>query len=377
MERSRRIKLNIVFPVIIGLITIGLLFFSKGSDITPTQSTQDETFEGVIVSITNETKTQPTGEEYLFQIMDLRITTGSNTDEIIEVVNDSYATQGSVEYREGDRVLVARTIDFEGEEVFYIVDFIRFDSLLIFFGFFAVLAIVIGGRWGSASLIGMGFSFLVIFRFVLPQIMNGHNAILIAIIGSAIIIPVTFGLSHGLNVKTLMAGIGTVITLVITGLIATFAIDFLRLTGYGSEEGIYLRLQLGDIANMQGILLAGVIISSLGVLDDITISQASVVRELKQANKKYGFAQLYKRGMNVGRDHIASLVNTLVLVYAGASLPLMLLFFNSSMSFSEIVNIEMITEEIFRTLVGSIGLILAVPITTLLSAYFYTKDIKK
>jgi len=377
MERSRGTKLNIIFSLILGLIVIALLFPSSRSDIISAQTNPEETFEGVIINVTNETETHPTGEEYLFQVIELEITSGPSVGETIEIVNDTFATQGTVEYRGGDKVLVARTMDFEGEEIFYIVDFVRFDSLLIFFGFFAVLAIVIGGKWGAASLIGMAFSFLVIFRFVLPQILNGNNAILVAILGSAIIIPVTFGLSHGLNAKTVMAGVGTVITLGITGLIAAFSIDFLRLTGYGSEEGIYLRLQLGDIANMQGILLAGVIISSLGVLDDITISQASVVRELKQANKKYGFSELYKRGMNVGRDHIASLVNTLVLVYAGASLPLMLLFFNSSMDFSTIINIEMIAEEIFRTLVGSMGLILAVPITTLLSAYFYTKNVKK
>ncbi len=372
MERNRRFTINIIFSILLGLIVIGLIFFSPDSKL-PARGNAEETFEGVVAEVENTEEEQPTGEKYLFQALQVKIKTGEQSGETLEIVNDSFATQSRVEYESGDKVLIGKTIDFEGNEVYYIMDFLRIDALLVFFGFFAILAIVIGGRWGTASLVGMGFSFLVIYKFVLPQILLGNNAILVAIIGSAIIIPATFALSHGLNAKTLLAGVGTVMTLLITGVIATFAIDLLRLTGYGSEEGIYLRLQLGEVANMQGILLAGVIISSLGVLDDITISQASVVNELKSANKKYGFTQLYKRGMNVGRDHIASLVNTLVLVYAGASLPLMLLFLNSTMSFAEIVNIEMITEEIFRTLVGSIGLILAVPITTLLSAYFYTR----
>jgi uncharacterized membrane protein len=251
---------------------------------------------------------------------------------------------------------------------------VRRDGLIYLFALFVFLAILVGGIWGATSLLGMVFSFFIIFKFILPQILLGKDAILIAIVGSAMIIPVTFSLSHGFKTKTFIAGVGTVFALIITGIVATIAVNLARLSGFGSEEAGFLQSQFGNLLNIKGLLLAGMIISSLGVLDDITISQASVVAELKDANKKYKFADLFKRSMNVGRDHIASLINTLVLVYAGASLPLLLLFVNNPLPFESIVNHEMIAEEIVRTLVGSIGLILAVPITSLLASYYYKNN---
>jgi len=354
------------------LLTLSLFASSISAQTEP----KEEVLEGEVVKVVNMQKEDPLGESYLFQDVEVKIYKGSLKSETINIVNDRISITNTPEYKEGDKVLILHTQNlYDGQDVFYITDYVRRDGLLILFIMFVILAIAIGGKWGVSSLLGMAFSFLVIFKFILPQIIDGKNAVLVAIVGSAIIIPVSFSLSHGLKMKTLIASAGTVIALIATGLLAYFAVNITHLTGFSSEEAAFVQTQLEGAVSTRGLLLAGMIIASLGILDDITISQASVVSELKKANKKYGPGQLFKKGMNVGRDHIASLINTLVLVYAGASLPLLLLFVNNPSPFSEVVNIEMIADEIVRTLVGSMGLILAVPITTFLAAYYYQKKL--
>ncbi|RJR24314.1 YibE/F family protein [Candidatus Microgenomates bacterium] len=252
----------------------------------------------------------------------------------------------------------------------------RRDSLLLLFCLFLVLVVSIAGIRGFMSVLGMGFSFLVIFLFVLPRISSGANPVMIAILGSFFIVPATFFLSHGFNKKTVVAIAGTVVALMFTGLLAGFFVDNARLTGFSSEEAGFLQFHHNGIINIKGLLLAGIIIGVLGVLDDITISQSAVVFQLKDSNPKIKKGELYKRAMSVGKDHISSMVNTLVLVYTGAALPLLLLFINNPRPFSEVINYEIIADEIVRTLVGSVGLILAVPVTTFF-AVFAAKSFKE
>lgn len=158
------------------------------------------------------------------------------------------------------------------------------------------------------------------------------------------------------------------ISLIITGILAAVFIEAAKLTGFASEEAGFLQVVGEGTINIKGLLLAGIIIGVLGVLDDITISQSAIVFQLKEANRNFNSKDLYKRAMNIGKDHISSMVNTLVLVYTGASLPLLLLFVNNPYPFSQVINYEIIADEIVRTLVGSIGLVLAVPITTLIAS---------
>jgi uncharacterized membrane protein len=214
----------------------------------------------------------------------------------------------------------------------------------------------------------MGVSFAVLFTFILPRILAGSNPVGSTIIGSLLIVPVTFVLSHGLNKKTGVAIVGTVIALTATGVLSNIFVNAVKLSGFASEEAGFL-VSLKGMINMKGILLASIIIGALGVLDDITISQSAIVFELKEANRKMMFGELYRRAMNIGQDHISSIVNTLVLVYTGAALPLLLLFINNPHPFREIINYEIIADEAVRTLVGSIGLMLAVPITTFIACF--------
>jgi len=259
----------------------------------------------------------------------LLVTKGSLDGENIYVENGDLPMANMQVYKVGDRVMVNLGQDFKGNDYYVITDYIRRRPMLLLLLLFVVLVILVGRMWGITSLISMGFTFLIIMKLILPQLLAGTDPVFIAIIGSLFIIPVSFYLSHGLNQKTSVAIIGTFISLVITGILASIFVEAAKLTGFASEEAAFLQIDMQGMINIKGLLLAGIIIGTLGVLDDVTISQASVVNQLKQSNKKLSLAQLYQRAMNVGQDHISSMVNTLFLVYAGASLPLLLLFMNN------------------------------------------------
>lgn len=313
-------------------------------------------------------------EWQLYQKLELLVLKGSLKGETIEAESGNLPTSNLPKYKVGDGLIVAYSQDLEGNRVFYITDYIRRNSLLWLFAIFLIISLLIGRWQGLTSLIGLAISFLVIFKFILPQIYNGADPVQIAILASLVIIPVTFLLSHGLNKKTGVAIAGTLAALILTGILANLFVNLSQLTGFASEEAGFLQAYKPGLINMKGLLLAGIIIGVLGILDDITISQAAIVDQLKKANPKLRLKELYKKAMNVGRDHIASMINTLILVYTGAALPLLLLFINNPSPFSQVINYEIIADEVVRTLVGSIGLILAVPITTLIAAWAVDKN---
>jgi uncharacterized membrane protein len=316
----------------------------------------------------------PGSEQYvLSQKLELLVTKGSLAGETLTIETGDLGVPNAPTYQVGDQVMVSFTQDNAGGKLFYISDYVRRDALIGLLVIFLVLTLIIARKRGVFSVLGMVISFAVIFMFVLPRILSGDNPVLIAILGSMVVLPATFFLSHGVNKKTLVAISGTLIALVITGLLAITFVQAAKLTGFSTEEAGFLSFESDQAINMQGLLLAGIIIGVLGVLDDITVSQSAIVFELKSANPKLGIGELYRRAMGVGQDHIASMVNTLVLVYTGASLPLLLLFVNNPRPISEIFNYELIADEVVRTLVGSIGLILAVPITTLIATLVANK----
>jgi uncharacterized membrane protein len=337
---------------------------------------REEILEAEVLSVLEKGKIEIAGSMQEYQKLELLVTKGSLKDQKIIVENGTLPTTSQMVLKKGDKVMLVEGEDFEGNRFYQITDYVRRDSLLLLFCLFLVLVVSIAGIRGFMSVLGMGFSFLVIFLFVLPRISSGANPVMIAILGSFFIVPATFFLSHGFNKKTVVAIAGTVVALMFTGLLAGFFVDNARLTGFSSEEAGFLQFHHNGIINIKGLLLAGIIIGVLGVLDDITISQSAVVFQLKDSNPKIKKGELYKRAMSVGKDHISSMVNTLVLVYTGAALPLLLLFINNPRPFSEVINYEIIADEIVRTLVGSVGLILAVPVTTFF-AVFAAKSFKE
>lgn len=266
-----------------------------------------------------------------------------------------------VQYERGDKVTLQ-----SGQDGWQITGYARSEALSGLFFTFVVVVVLIARVRGLMSLLALAGSFLILFYYTIPAIAGGQNPIVTAILTSAGIVGITFYLAHGLNRKTHAAALGTMITLVVVTALVGYVAEIVHLTGYAREDAVFLANEIKGVS-IGGILIAGMVLGSVGILDDITISQAGIVTELWLANKQLSRFELFQRAMRVGRDHIASLVNTLVLVYTGSALPLILLFHLTKLSYREFVNYEAVAEEIVRMLIGSIGLVLAVPLSTIIA----------
>jgi uncharacterized membrane protein len=269
----------------------------------------------------------------------------------------------------GEQVMVTISRRPEGGVSAYFTDFVRTPSLLWLLLVFVVFSVMISGWKAVRGLLGMALSFAVILGFIIPQILAGKDPVLISVVGSFAVMLLTLYVVYGWTLKTHAAALGTFFALLITGLLANFFMNFTRLTGFGSEDAMFLIQQANFNINLRGLLLGGFLIGALGVLDDLVITQSSVVFELRSAVRELSFRSLYQRAMTVGRDHVAATVNTLVLAYTGVALPMLLLFTLSGQELNTLLNFEFVAEEIVRTLVGSLGLMAAVPLTTLLASW--------
>jgi uncharacterized membrane protein len=266
----------------------------------------------------------------------------------------------------GDRVYLERTVGPTGER-FYISDFIRTGTLFWIAVVFVGLVALVGRGRGLRAVAGTLFSLVVIFAFILPQIMAGRDPVSVSIAGAVVLLAVSTYLVYGWNFKAHAAVAGMILSLALTGVLAWTFVRAARLTGMSEEAG-FLVFELGQTINLQGLVLGGIIIGSLGVLDDICVGQASAVFELANVNRELDWYRLFRSSLNIGRDHIAAMVNTLLLAYVGASMPLMLAFMLYPEPIWRRVNREPVAEEIVRTLVGSVGLTLAVPLTGLIAS---------
>lgn len=295
----------------------------------------------------------------------VRITSGEQSGE--ETVVDIPTGPGAPVVEPGDDVILIYTPDSVSGQQYHIIDHDRAGALWALAVAFA-LAVVAFGRWkGLRSLAALSVTFAVVLLFMVPAILDGSSPILVAVVGSAAIMLVSLYLGHGWNRTTTVAVVGTLASLVVTVLLAEAAVRLTMLNGVLDENTTNLALQYP--IDMSGLLLAGILIGSLGVIDDVTISQAATVDEVAKANPKWGSARLFTSGMRVGRDHLTSVVNTLVLAYAGASLPLLVLIAAANRPLEQVLTSQTIATEIVRSVAGTLGLIAAVPITTWLAAY--------
>jgi uncharacterized membrane protein len=275
------------------------------------------------------------------------------------------------EFSVGDHLRVAKNQLPPGApadvDPYSFVDFERKAPLLWLAIGFGLLVLVFA-RWrGLFSLLGLGCSLVAVFLFVVPALLEGSSALAVATVGSLAVMFLTISLAHGLGPKTIAAMLGTTASLVLTIGLALAFTDLAHLTGLSSEESTLLLVGRSDLS-LEGLVIAGMIIGALGVLDDVTVSQASAVMALRRANPGLRFRQLYREAFSVGRDHVAATVNTLALAYAGASLPVLLVFSVGGVELAEAVNREAVAQQLVAMLVGSVGLITAVPVTTALAS---------
>ncbi|MFD5630658.1 YibE/F family protein [Streptomyces sp. NPDC127072] len=300
----------------------------------------------------------------------IRVDTGSDKGRTFtEIVQPDQSRQ----LEEGEKVVVAYEPSAPKDLQYSVSDVNRRIPMTVLAGIFALVVVVVGRMRGVMALIALAVSFMILTFFILPAILQGSNPLVVAVIGSSAIMLIALYMCHGLSARTSVAVIGTLLSLILIGLLGSVFIDWASLTG-NTDDNTGLIHGLYPSIDMSGLLLAGVIIGSLGVLDDVTVTQTSAVWELHEANPAMGWRGLYRAGIRIGRDHIASVVNTLVLAYAGAALPLLLLFSIAQSSVGAVANSELVAEEIVRTLVGSIGLVAAVPVTTALAALVVSAD---
>lgn len=277
--------------------------------------------------------------------------------------------------RPGTRIVLARYLeDGQDDEVWAWLDYARSVPLGLLAAAYALAVVLVAGFRGFRALLGLGFAFVVIAVFMLPAMLQGKDALAVGVVGSAAIMFLVLYLAHGFSHRTTTALLGTFAGLAMTAALGTVATHYARLDGIATEESYRLAMLTGQLdgATLRGVFLAGVVLAGLGVLNDVTITQASAVWELRAADPTASRRQLFVRGMRIGRDHIASTVYTIAFAYAGASLPVLLLVQVYRMPTSQVLFSAEIAEEIVRTAAGSIGLVLAIPLTTIIAALVVT-----
>ncbi|WP_374100611.1 YibE/F family protein [Streptomyces sp. 7-21] len=300
----------------------------------------------------------------------VEITTGPHAGRTYTEIVPPDATRS---YHEGQDVIVAYAPDAPAELQYSITDVDRQAPMLLLAAVFALAVVAVGRLRGVLALVALVVSFLVLTLFILPAILRGSNPLLVAVVGGSVIMLVTMYVTHGVNARTSVSVVGTLISLLLIGLLGSAFIDWASLSGNTDDQTGLVHALYPDI-EIRGLLLAGILIGSLGVLDDVTVTQTSSVWELRQAEPGASWRKTYRAAMRIGRSHIASVVNTLVLAYAGAALPLLLLFTIAQSGVSTVAFSELVAEEIVRTLIGSIGLVASVPLTTLLAALVTAAD---
>lgn len=326
-----------------------------------------EVVKAEVVSIESVVEREVTGTGTTVEVQTLRarINSGVREGVVVEFDNDL------VTLKEGDRIFLNRLVTINDSEYYVFKDVDRRMYLVILAALFAVLLLAFAGMQGLRALLSLIASVGAIIFVLVPALLAGYNPALASlVIAGAILAFALFG-THGFNARSTIAFLGTFAAVVVTCGIAALFVHLTRLTGFGSDASIYLNFSTGGALDFAGLLLGSIIIGILGVLDDVSITQASVVQELKHANSALGFRELYGRAIRVGRDHVGSLVNTLALAYVGVSLPLVLLYANAGSDAFLSLNQEVIAAELVRIFVGSIGLILAVPFTTLAAAWWF------
>lgn len=277
------------------------------------------------------------------------------------------------ELKVGDKVYL--TIDERMEEpLVYVSGIQRHTSLLVLAIIFLLLIVLVGKKQGIKTIISLGVTVAIIFVWALPSIINGASPLWVAIAVSSVITIVTYIIISGFNKKTVAAMLGTVGGLLLSALVVLVFGKIARLSGL-NEESMYLYfLPQGTQFDLVEIIFAGIIIGALGACMDIAMSIASSLEEIKKENPTASRSTLFKAGMNIGKDIMGTNTNTLILAYVGSSLTILIVYMAYGMSFSEIADVEVVTEAVLRSLAGSIGLIGVIPLTAFISSLLYSKD---
>ena len=361
-------------------VTIGIIALWPTGDrsFTPL-AVGGSTESAVVEQVTRAPCATATGGTGSCQLVRGRVTSGP--DEGLRIRLSAGSPREGPTFAAGDDIRVTRndpSLGIEGVpapevqpgfEPYSFADFERRRALYLLAGLFMIVVVLLARFKGLRALLGLGLSLIVVTQFMVPAILEGGSALLVALVGALAVMLLTVVLAHGAGVTSLAAILGSTVSLLATALLAVLFVGLAHITGFASEQATLLSTGTGRQFSLEGLVLAGMVVGALGVLDDVTVSQASTVLALRRANPAQSLRRLFTEGLSVGRDHLSATVNTLVLAYVGAALPLLLIFENQQTSFGEALNREIVATEVVAMLVGSIGLVLAVPLTTALAAW--------
>jgi uncharacterized membrane protein len=381
MQNENVLKILLAVIMIAAVVVLSLVAaplirnaFQSQQDTTDVGYSSD-TVRARVISIAEEGQVDYNGMPQTYQVAEVEIMEGEFQNARVfmdfgrtQIMPDDYVLAV------GDEVLVSVGVSLVNQTTdAYFIDFVRGRAILLIFVLFVVVAFLVGRWTGLRSLLGMIIGLGVIVLFIIPQIASGGNPVVISIIGSIIFLGLSLYLVYGWKPMTHAAVISMAFALSITGALSFIFIRLARLTGFGNEDMMFLMQQSQIPIDMRGILLAGIIIGSLGVLDDLVVGQSSSVFQLHAANPALSFKELFARAMTIGRDHVSASVNTLVLAYAGESLPMLLLFSITNVNLGMAINVSYIAEEIVRALAGTIGLFISIPIATALACVWVSR----
>ncbi len=334
---------------------------------------KEESFKGKVIDV-NEV---PCSEEFIETYTCFEYTVEILDSEENKVTTPILSETGKSKFNEGDKVFITSLSDEFGNEQWSITGYNRDFPIILLVLLFSFLAIIIGKRQGIGSLFSLMFTIFILYTWAVPKILNGSDVIFIGVTTVVITLIVIMYASHGLNRKSTVGVISTTVGIIFVGILAKLFATLIKVDGSGSEEAFLLLSQTGGGINLSDIFFVSILIGSMGVLDDVVMSQVSAVQELYKANSKLTTTELYKQAMNIGRDHISSMINTLFIAYAGSSLATVMLLTYSSGGIGNILKIDFIAEEIVRTVTSSIGILLVVPISSIIAAKLIPKSIFK
>jgi len=361
-------KITKIIPIIMISIIVNLLFIQR---VTAQNADQPEILKVKIERITNK----PCAEELSdfqekCQIIKVKALTGKIKGKTFSIdfsITGSIAQISNDNYQVGQTYFAEYNIKNDGSGFITLLEIDRLPAIYFLIAMFCFCVILFGKKQGFYAILGMAISFLILIFIVAKGIFSGYNIILLTLISAILIMIATLYLTYGLTKKTHAAMLGSLFSLIVTIILSYIFIKLTELTGFASEESSFLAIYDNSI-DMKNILFAGMIIGTLGLLDDITVGQASIAFQIAETNPMLNTYEIYKKGLEVGKDHVASMVNTLIIAYAGASFPLFLLFVQDGSDLSYIINSEIVAEEIVRMLAGSMGLLMAVPLTTYIAS---------
>ncbi len=307
----------------------------------------------------------------LEQRLEVEVTSGEYQGEVFTVKNTLMDHYYDFYLEEGQEILLLAELEDGLIGNVYFKEVVRDKYIYYFIGIFIFLLLLVGGKKGLKTIIALGFTGFIIIKMLLPMILQGYNPILTSVVLASATAIFTLLIIGGLEKKTIAAIVGTIFGVLTAGLLALWIGDLAHLTGFSSEEAQMLMYMDNVEIDVRGILFAGIIIGSLGAVTDVGISIASAVSEVVKVNPRIDSYSLLVSGINVGRDIMGTMANTLILAYVGSATPLLLLITGYEMPWIKVSNLDLIATEIVRSVAGSIGLVITIPVTAIVAAWLF------